>query len=70
MIFYVEEVKLDKLFKEYEIKSINIYNSEKNIFIETMTNFFNFQYTTGLWGNIKFNEDISKALLHESPLKK
>lgn len=58
MIFYVEERKLDKLLKEHEIKSINIYNHEKDIFIETMTNFFNFQFTMGLRGDIKFNEHI------------
>ena len=60
MVFYLEEDKLDKLFKEYEIKSIPILDTEKGMFIKTMANFFTFQYTTGMWDYIKFNEDILK----------
>lgn len=60
MVFYLEEDKLDKLFKEHEIKSIPILDTEKGMFVKTMANFFTFQYTTGMWDYIKFNEDILK----------
>lgn len=60
MIFFVDEKKLEKLFEEYEIQSIPIKKSEKQNFINTITNFFTFQYTTGIWDSIYFNDDILK----------
>lgn len=60
MFFFVEEKKLEKLFKEYKIQSIPIIESEKQSFISTITNFFTFQYTTGIWDSINFNDDILK----------
>ncbi|MBK8443136.1 MAG: hypothetical protein IPL35_06830 [Sphingobacteriales bacterium] len=60
MFFFVEEKKLEKLFKEYKIQRIPIIDSEKQSFISTITNFFTFQYTTGIWDSINFNDDILK----------
>ena len=58
MVFYLEDEKLEKLFNKYEIKNLPILESEKGMFVKTMENFFRFQYTTGIWDYIKFNEDI------------
>lgn len=60
MVFYLEEGKLEKLLKEYKIINIPILDSEKEMFIKTMSNFFTFQYTAGIFDYIKFNEDILK----------
>ncbi|QQS30837.1 MAG: SMEK domain-containing protein [Sphingobacteriales bacterium] len=60
MFFFLEEKKLEELFNEYKIQSIPIIESEKQSFISTITNFFTFQYATGIWNSIKFNDDISK----------
>ncbi|TDL99430.1 MAG: hypothetical protein C4K58_05865 [Flavobacteriaceae bacterium] len=60
MYFYVDEKKLEQLFNEYKIQSIPIIDSEKQSFISTITNFFTFQYTTGIWDSINFNDDILK----------
>lgn len=42
MYFFVEEKKLQNLFKEYKIQSIPIIESEKLSFISTITNYFTF----------------------------
>jgi hypothetical protein len=60
IIFYVEEGKFDKLLNEYKIKNIPILETEKNLFLKTITDFFTSQYTTGIWDTFKFNEDISR----------
>jgi hypothetical protein len=60
MIFHLEEDKLTSLLKEYKISSIPLLGSSKETFIKTITNFFTFQYTTGIWDYIKYNEDILK----------
>lgn len=60
MYFFVNENKLEGLFKEYKIGSIPIIESDKQSFISTITNFFTFQYTTGICDSIRFDEDISK----------
>ncbi len=60
MYYFVEEKKLENLLRDYNIQSIPIIEREKQSFISTITNFFSFQYTTGIWDNINFNDDISK----------
>jgi len=60
MFFFVEEKNLERLFNEYKIQSIPIIESEKQSFISTITNFFTFQYTIGVWDSINFNDNILK----------
>lgn len=60
MYFFLEEKKLESLLKEYKIGIIPIDKSEKQRFIITVTNFFTFQYTTGILDSIDFNNDILK----------
>lgn len=60
MFFFVEEKKLENLFNEYKIQHIPIIEGEKQDFISIVTNFFTFQYTTGIWNSINFNADILK----------
>lgn len=60
MYFFIEEGRLENLLKEYKIEHIPIIEDEKKTFVITITNFLTFQYTTGIWDSINFNDDISK----------
>lgn len=60
MIFFVDEKKLETLLSQYEIENIQIIEKEKHNFITSIINFFTFQYTTGIWDSISYNEDILK----------
>ncbi len=60
MLFYVEEDSMKRIFKTYDIKKIEIAETEKKSFIKMMTNFFTSQVANQKHVGVKFNEDINR----------
>lgn len=60
LFFYVDDDSVKRIFKTYEISTIEISKDDKLPFVKMMANFFTSQFTSNNWAGPQSNKELNK----------